>query len=377
MRTSFDCIVLGLGAMGSAAAYHLSRRGESVLGLDAHGRGHTLGSSHGHSRMIRQAYHQAAEYVPLLTRAYELWRDLEKESGRHLLRITGVLTIGPAGSPVIEGAQKNAKRFGLAFEQLSAEELRRRFPFNTSDSFVGFYEPSGGILRPEDCVTAHLALAARHGARLRFSEPVYSWAAGPESVSVHTNRCTYRASRLVVAAGPWSTEVLGAAAALPLSVRRIVNAHFHPQVPGAFVDDRCPAYLWDVPEGHFYGFPDIPGQGVKFGRHDLGETCTPLTIRRTVDQWETDMLRTVLNRYLPGAGGRLKRALTCMYTLTPDRHFVIERHAHHRQVVYVCGCSGHGFKFSPVIGEILADLAISGATDHPIALFSSRRFSSA
>jgi sarcosine oxidase len=324
--------------------------------------------------MFRQAYHEAPEYVPLLRRAYELWRELEAESGKDLLRITGVLTMAPRDRPAIRGALESARLFGLPHEQLTAEDMERRFPFKAVDGFVGFYEPSGGILWPEHCVGAHLDLATRYGAELRFSEPVISWTAQPAVASVKTSRGRYRARRLVIAAGPWSAELLNGTR-IPLSVWRVVNAHFQPRITAAFPPDRCPAFLGDVPEGRYYGFPSLPGQGVKIGRHDTGEVCTPSNIRRTVDRWEVGMLRSTLNRYLPGAGGTLKRTLTCMYTLTPDRHFVIELHSQHPEVVYVCACSGHGFKFSPVIGEILADLAENGSTAHPIGAFSSSRFS--
>ena len=373
---SYDVIVIGLGGMGSAAAYHLARRRRRVLGLDAHPRGHTQGSSHGRSRIIREAYYEAPDYVPLVRRAYALWRELEAESGRSLLTITGGLNVGQADGEFVRGALASARQHGLAHESLTPEEVAARFPaFRLTDALVAVYEPNAGFLAPEDCVGAHLDLAARHGAELRHAEPARAWSADGGEVRVETDRGAYAGERLVIAAGPWADEQL-ADLNLPLSVQRVVNVHFEPTRPELFGPDRCPVHIWEVPEGHYYGIPALPDQGVKFGRHDLGEICTPHTIRREVDPEEIEALRAVLDRYLPGAAGAVKWTLTCMYTNTPDRHFVIDRHPCHERVVYACGFSGHGFKFSSAIGEILADLALDGGTRHPIAFLSAARLQS-
>jgi sarcosine oxidase len=374
MSSAYDAIVLGLGAMGSATAYHLARRGTRVLGLDAHPRGHTQGSSHGRSRIIREAYFEAPEYVPLVQRAYHLWRELEAESGQVLLTLTGGLNLGAPESELVTGALASARQHQLPYEYLNAAEITARFPgFRPPEDAVAVYEPNAGILAPEACVGAHLDLAMRHGAVLQFNEPVRHWSADGAGVRVDTAQGTYQAARLVIAAGPWSAAVL-ADLGLPLTVQRIVNVHFAPAEPDRFAPDRCPIYILSAPEGEYYGFPALPGQGVKFGRHDTGEVCTPATIRRTVDEGEVAALRAVLDRYLPGAGGDALWTLTCMYTNTPDRHFILDRHPAHDQVVYSCGFSGHGFKFSSVIGEVLADLALDGATKHPIGFLSAARF---
>jgi sarcosine oxidase len=373
----YDVIVLGLGGMGSATAYHLARRGRRVLGLDAHPRGHSQGSSHGRSRIIREAYFEAPEYVPLVQRAYALWRELEAESGESLLRITGGLNLGDPDGEHVQGTLASARQHGLQCERLTADDVRRRFPgFRPTDDLVAVYEPNAGYLRPEACVGAHLDLAARHGADLHHAEQVRSLEPDGEGVTVHTAAATYLADRLVITAGPWAGEVLGDASP-PLEVRRIVNVHFEPARPELFGPERCPIYIWDVPEGTYYGIPTLPGEGLKFGRHDIGEVCTPHTIRRDVDAREIEMLRRVLDRYMPGAAGEVKWSLTCMYTLTPDLHFVLDRHPAHPQIVYGCGFSGHGFKFASVIGEVLADLATDGRTDHPIGFLSAARFGAA
>ncbi|HWE62966.1 MAG TPA: N-methyl-L-tryptophan oxidase [Chloroflexota bacterium] len=372
--SSYDVIVLGLGAMGSAAAAHLARRGRRVLGLDAYARGHANGSSHGRSRIIREAYYEAPEYVPLVQRAYALWRALEEETGRDLLTITGGLNLGRPAGELVRGAVHSAQVHGLPYEQLTAAEVTGRFPgFRVPETMVAVYEPHAGFLQPEQCVAAHLDVALRHGAELQHETPVVHWSANGDGVRVETARDSYQAARLVITAGPWASEHL-ANLGLPLQVERIVNVHFEPTRPDLFARERCPIYIWEAPEGSYYGFPALPDQGLKFGRHEGGEICTPQTIRRTVDEGEVAALRRVLDTYMPGAAGAVKWTLTCMYTNTPDRHFILDSHPAYPQVVYGCGFSGHGFKFSSAIGEVLADLALAGTTRHDIGFLSARRF---
>lgn len=367
-------IVAGLGGMGSAAAFHLARGGQRVLGLDAFSRGHTRGSSHGRSRIIREAYYEAPEYVPLVRRAYALWRELEVESGRPLLKITGGLTVGPPDGELVQGVKASAERHGIEIDVLDAAAVTRRFPpYRLPDSLGAVYETNAGILDPEACATAHWDLAIQSGADLRFGEPVEHWNADASGVRVETAQGGYGAARLVITAGAWATELLGASAP-PLRVWRIVNVHFAPKPPERFTPERCPVFIWQVPEGWYYGMPGDESHGVKFGRHDVGERCTPQTVRRTVDEEEAASLQAVLNRYLPGAGARVVGTLTCMYTLTPDRHFVLDRHPAHRNVVYACGFSGHGFKFCTAIGEALASLALERIPPFPIAFLSAQRF---
>ena len=377
MSSSYDVIVVGLGGMGSATAYHLSRRGRRVLGLDAFERGHARGSSHGRSRIIREAYAESPAYVPLVQRAYALWRELEAEAGRPLLRITGGLTIGPAGHAAghaaVTGVIDSARRFNLPYDYLTPAEVAARFPgFRLTDDLVAVYQPNSGFLDPEACVGAHLDLAARHGAELHHAEPARRWAVDGGGVRVETDTAVYQAARVVVTAGPWAGRVL-ADLGLPLTVLRQVNVHFEPTRPELFGPERCPIFGWKVPEGEYYGVPAMPDQGLKFGRHDGGEVCTPETARRQVEPAEIEALRAILDRYMPGAAGAVKWTLTCLYTMTPDHHFVLDRHPEHPQVVYGCGFSGHGFKFASVIGEVMADLAVEGATAHPIGFLSAAR----
>jgi sarcosine oxidase len=374
MSNNYDAIVIGLGAMGSATAAHLARRGSRVLGLDTYGRSHTFGSSHGTSRIIREAYYEAPEYVPLVQRAYTLWRELEEESGRPLLTITGGLALGQRDGTFVDGAIHSATLHKLPYELLSPSELEARFPgFHLPDDMVGVLEPRAGILQPEHCVNAHLDSAARHGADLHHDEQALRWSVEGDGVRVETASGVYTGDRLVITTGPWAAELL-ADLGIPLKVARIVNAHFQSTRPEHFTRDRCPVFLWQVPEGDYYGIPSAPGEPLKLGRHDIGDVCTPHTIRREVTDADIAPLRALLDKYMPGASGPVQRTLTCMYTNTPDAHFVLDRHPEHRQVVYGCGFSGHGFKFSAVIGEVLADLAQTGTTHHDIAFLSAARF---
>lgn len=375
MAASYDVIVVGLGGMGSATAYHLAKDGRRVLGLDMHPRGHTFGSSHGHHRIIREAYFEGPGYVPIVQHAYELWRELEEESGRaNLLTITGGLMIGLPESDVVSGALRSAEAYDLPHERYTASELAEQYPgFQFPEDYVAVYEGNAGFVQPEDSVAAHLDLAASHGAELKFSEEVTGWSADGEGVRVETPDGSYTADALVVTTGPWASELL-ADLNIPLTVRRVVNAHFESARPDLFSADHSPIYIFQVPEGWYYGFPYIPGLGVKIGRHDIGETVTARTIRRDIDDEEIDLLRHVLDSYLPGASGPILSALTCMYTMTPDEDFVIDRHPEHPNVVLGCGFSGHGYKFAAAIGQILADLATDTAPAFDIDFLSLGRF---
>jgi sarcosine oxidase len=370
---SVDVIVVGLGALGSAAAYHLARRGQQVVGLDSYPRNHANGSSHGRTRMIREIA-GVDEYVALLRRTYELWRLLEEESGRPLLRTNGQLTIGPPDDERMAMFIDAAHRHGLAAEELGGSEVGARFPgFELRDDLVALYEPNAGTLALEDCVAAHLDLAAGHGADLRHGVEVVEWHSEGGRVRVETAGGSFSAERLVITVGPWAPEVL-ADLTLPLSVQRIVNVHYQPIEPEKYRPDNCPNFSFHLPDGQYYGVPDSPGHGVKVGGVIDRELCTPETIRREVGEAEIDRYRSVLDRYLPGASGPVLKTLTCMYTLTADGQLIIDSMPGSRNVVYAGGCNGHAFKLAAVLGEVLADLAVDGRTRHDIARFSAARF---
>ena len=376
---SFDTIILGLGGMGSAAAFHLSKRGRRVLGIDQYTSAHSQGSSHGASRIIRQAYYENPAYVPLVQRAYELWVQLERDSGRDLLELTGGLMIGPPGSAVVEGTLASAIEHNLPYQTLDAQELKRRYPlFNPRPDDTAVYELRAGFLRPELCVRAHLEQAATHGADLHFEEVIEEWRAGSSGgVEVTTDRATYVAERLIVAPGAWAAALLPGLQ-VQFDVRRHVMCWFDPPAGiEPFRPDNFPVYLWEVdPQDVFYGFPatDGPAGGVKVAMHSGGDPCTASSIKREISDGDVQELRTHLASFIPPLNGPLLHAATCMYTLTPDEHFVVSLHPDHQQVAIAAGFSGHGFKFTSIVGEILADLATTGRTRHDIALFSPDRF---
>jgi sarcosine oxidase len=376
---SFDVIVIGLGGMGSAAAAQLAARGQRVLGLEQFQPAHAFGSSHGRSRVIRLAYFEHPAYVPLLLRAYELWERLELDSGRSLLTITGGLMIGAPDSDVVSGSLRSAREHGLAHEVLEAAEIRRRFPpFMPQPGEVALYEGRAGVLRPEVAIHAHLERARTGGADLRFDQRVVDWQALPSGgVEVRTLHDRHQAARLVLAVGAWASALFRLPD-LPLEVERQVLFWFDPAGgAGAYAADRFPIYIWDLGEGvQFYGFPaDEVGVKVAFFRTGGKARCTADTVDRTVAPEEVRAMRQALGPRLPAlASGTLVKTVTCMYTLTPDHHFVIGLHPHHPDVVIASPCSGHGYKFASVVGEVLADLAIDGTTGHRIELFSPARF---
>ncbi len=379
----FDDVVVGLGAMGSAAVYQLSRRGRKVLGLEAFTPAHDKGSSHGSSRIIRQAYYEDPSYVPLLFRSYELWERLQADTGSDLLHITGGLMIGAPGSGVVSGSIRSAEEYALEHEILDASEVRRRFPpFILSADEIALYESKAGYLRPEECIRQHLAQASKSGAQLHFEEPMKSWVAqsSGDGVAVTTQSGTYHAKHLILSPGSWAPEIL-APLGLPIAAYRRVMFWFDP-VDGInpFLPERCPIYLWQPAETPiFYGFPASDGRnhGVKVAIHAGNEVCSPDSIDRDIREDDELAIRSVIASRIPTLNGRLIEARTCIYTMTLDEHFVIETHPDYPQVSIAAGFSGHGFKFSSVVGEILADLAVEGRTNHNIALFSHRRFPSA
>ncbi len=356
MPVTYNVIVVGLGAMGSATAYQLARRGIRVLGLDRFTPPHAFGSSHGETRIIREAYFEHPVYVPMVQRAYELWRDLEKKSGTTLLRETGGVMIGKPDSDLVKGARHSAELHGLRHEMLTAGELRRRFPaLHPESDMVAVWESRAGVLFADACITAHLAQARRHGAELRYEEPMLRWEPEEDGVRVLTAKAEYRARQLIVTAGAWISALFPD---LPLRVERQVLFWFEEvSAPEMCRPERCPVHLWQF-DGRrfFYGFPNV-GNGVKVAFHHGGEITTVDSVRREVAPDEVEDIRAAMRRFLPAVNGTLRATTVCAYTNTPDEHFLIDHHSAHPQVLITSACSGHGFKFSPVIGEILADLS--------------------
>jgi sarcosine oxidase len=373
----YDVIILGLGGMGSAAAAHLAARGQRVLGFDQFTPAHDRGSSHGQSRIIRQAYFEDPAYVPLLLRAYELWSDLERSSGVQLYLRTGGLMVGRESSQLVQGSLRSARDHGLSHEMLDAKEMRRRYPATRpSDDEVALFEEPAGILFPEACVTAHLQRAAKFGADLRFETEIASWRTTPGSgISVTTVAGErHEAQHLILCAGAWLAEQ-ASDLELPLRVERNVMHWFEPSSqPELFAPERLPVYIVER-DARFmlYGFPSIGGGGIKAAFHHSEEYTTPRQLDRDVKAQEIERVRTALKQWLPAGGGKHIASVACMYTLTPDEHFLIGPHPREPAVLIAGGFSGHGFKFCGVVGEVLADLVIDGKTHHPIGLFSLQR----
>lgn len=343
--------------MGSAAAWHLTARGHRVIGFDRFHPPHAMGSSTGKTRIIREAYWESPFYVPIVRRAYELWDDLERQSGRHLLTRTGGLVLGAPEGPMVSGAVQSARAHGVPFEELTAADVRRRYPaFRLRDGLVGIVEPRAGVLVPEDSIAAMLEQASRGGGTMHYDEPVQSWTADGNGYVLRTGTGSYRATQIILSAGAWmATELPGIR--LPLSVARQLLFWVEPAGGRAlFAPDRFPIWLWDTPDGRaFYGFPDF-GDGPKVARHHGGPATTADTVRRDVGVEEANEVLEFLRWAMPDHAGPVISSSVCMYTNTPDEHFLIDRHPGHAGVLIASPCSGHGFKFSPAIGEALADM---------------------
>jgi sarcosine oxidase len=362
MHRAYDVIVVGLGAMGSAAAYQLASRGVRVLGIDAHHPPHLHGSHHGESRIIRKAYYEHPAYVPLLERTFALWAELAERSGARLLLKTGGLMIGTEAGELVSGVRASVRAHGLAHEFLSTRAVATRYPlFHLDPAMVAVWEADAGILFPESCIRAFLDGATAAHAALRFSEPVQEWKTTGAGVQVTTTRGVYAAGALVLAAGIGMRDLV-AELRPQLRVERQVFAHFEPAGDRTlFAPTRFSIFCIEEPDGaFFYGFPDLGG-GCKFGRHHDGAIGEPADLTRDVTESDIADLRGFLARRIPAANGTLADSAVCRYTNTPDFHFVIDRHPRLDNVIVASVCSGHGFKFSAVVGEIIADL-VAGTT---------------
>ena len=380
--TAYDAIVIGLGAMGSSAAYNLARRGARVLGIEAFTPGHELGSSGGLTRIIRLAYFEHPDYVPLLRAAWEGWPRLEEEAGDRLRLVTGGVYIGRRGSAVLDGSLRSAREHALDHELMDADESRHRYPaLVVDDDMQTLHEPLAGILFPERCISAHLRLAGRYGAELHFEEHATGWTADGDALIVTTNRGSYSSARLVIAAGAWLPSLVPDLR-LPLAIERSPLFWFEPVAsPELLAPDRLPVWIMELDTEHaFYGFPTLPAidgmaeQGAKVARHHGGRPVDPRTIDREATAADEEVVRGFLERRLPLANGRRLDARVCMYTNTPDYNFILDFHPTDDRVVIASPCSGHGFKFSNVIGQISADLVMEGSTSFDIGFLSFGRF---
>jgi sarcosine oxidase len=370
----WDVIVTGLGAMGSAAVRELARRGLRVLGIDRYEPPHARGSTHGRTRIIREAYFEHPAYVPLVQRAAELWERLGSEVGHDVLVRTGGLMIGPAQGTLVAGARASADRHGLPYELLTPPEVRSRFPALDPDSrMVALHEPRAGVLFPEACVRALLVRALTDGAELTVYDAMLSWRVEGGVVRVATPLGEHVADRLVLTLGPWLPEHLKGVS-VPLVIERQMQHWFEPRENADWCrPDRMPIALWQLPDNDrvFYTLPDF-GDGVKVAIHHEGEPTDPDRVQRTVSDEEDERVRALVARFLPAAAGAIRERAVCLYANTPDGHFLLDRHPAHPEVLIVSACSGHGFKFATVIGEVVAQLVADETPSLDLSLFRNR-----
>ena len=374
---NYDAIVIGVGGMGSAAVYHLARRGLKVLGLEQYDIPHNMGSSHGYSRMIRYTLQEHPSYVPLVRRAYELWHQLENASGERLVVTTGSVRAGPPESPFFLGAKESCDVHNIPYDILTSAELGRRFPgYQLTEDIASIYQADGGFLLPERCIVEHVRAALDAGGEVHGRETVQDWEPLGEGVRVRTDRDTYTANKLVVTAGAWAAKLAPQVAKYAVPERQVLG-WFQPERPELFRPESFPVFGVLAEEGRYYGFPSYSVPGFKIGRsHHLLQQVDPDNMDREVHSEDEEVLRQFVGRYFPLAAGPVLSLKTCIYTNTPDEHFIIDRLPTHPQVSVAAGFSGHGFKFASVIGEIMADLAQHGETTHEISLFKLDRFDS-
>ncbi|HSK06600.1 MAG TPA: N-methyl-L-tryptophan oxidase [Acidimicrobiia bacterium] len=373
---TYDVIVVGVGAMGSAAIHHLARRGLSVLGLEQFDIPNDLGSSHGVNRIFRLAYYEGPGYVPLMRRALDLWLDLETIAGEKLVHVTGSIDAGPADGDVFAGSLESCRIHGLDHEVLDSASLADRFPgYRLPEDTMSVFQPDGGFVLSERCIVAHVVAALANGAEVRARETVRDWQVTSEGgVRVGTDRGAYEATRLVLTAGAWAGGLIPELAALAAPERQVLG-WFQPERPELFAPERFPVFNLAAEEGRYYGFPVFGIPGFKIGRyHHLEETTTPDGVNRVVDGRDERVLRTAVSRYFPDADGPIMTLKTCLFTNSPDEHFIVDSLPGIPQVTLAAGFSGHGFKFASVMGEILADLAQDGHTGHDISMFALSRF---
>ena len=362
---NYDVIVLGTGGVGSAALYHLAKRKVSVLGIDRFPAAHDHGSSHGETRVIRRSYFEHPNYVPLLNRAYNLWHDLEETTEKELLLKTGLIYFGSPHGPVLQGIRRSSEQHALNVEDVSTNDALTQFPqFAAPDDSACLFEPDGGCLLVEDCVASHIEQAVQFGAIHQHSEEIVNWSATDDCCTVTTDRNTYHAAKLVIAGGAWSASLL---AELNLSLK-VIRKHLHWFETGSADyerDNGCPCYFFETEGGYFYGCPGVSNLGLKVAEHTGGEMIDdPLNADRSEDPVDSGRIEDFTTRHLPNLSRRRLQHRTCFYTMTPDEHFIVDRHPKFEAVSFAAGLSGHGFKFTSVLGEMLAQLA----TDEPPAV---------
>ncbi|MDP7673660.1 MAG: N-methyl-L-tryptophan oxidase [Dehalococcoidia bacterium] len=375
MSQEFDCIVIGVGGMGSSTLYNLAKRGRRVLGLEQFDIPHAEGSSHGVNRIIRLAYYEHPSYVPLLRRAYELWSEIESVTGEQLLYKTGSIDTAPSGHEVFEGSLESCLLHDIPHRVLNHAQINEQFPgYQLPPGHMGLFQEDGGFVLSERSIVAYANAAMSAGAEIHAREVVTGWESDQGGVRVFTDRSEYTAERLVITAGAWTSGMIPILDELAVPERQVL-AWLQPLDGSLYTPEVFPVFNAYFDEGRYYGFPVFGIPGFKVGRyHHLEEVIDPDSEIKTVTGEDEAVLRSAVERYFPKANGTTMTLKTCMFTNTPDEHFIVDLLPGNTQVAVAAGFSGHGFKFASVIGEILADLAITGETEHNIDLLKIDRF---
>ena len=375
LSQEFDCIVIGVGGMGSSTLYNLAKRGRRVLGLEQFDIPHAEGSSHGVNRIIRLAYYEHPSYVPLLRRAYELWSEIESVTGEQLLYKTGSIDTAPSGHEVFEGSLESCLLHDIPHRVLNHAQINEEFPgYQLPPGHMGLLQGDGGFVLSERSIVAYANAAMSTGAEIHAREVVSGWEPDQGGVRVFTDRGEYTAERLVITAGAWTSGMVPILDDLAVPERQVL-AWLQPIDGSLYTPEVFPVFNAYFDEGRYYGFPVYGIPGFKVGRyHHLEEVIDPDFAIKTVNSEDEAVLRSAVERYFPKANGTTMTLKTCMFTITPDEHFIVDLLPANSQVAVAAGFSGHGFKFASVIGEILADLAINGETEHNIDLLKIDRF---
>lgn len=370
-----DVIVVGVGGMGSATVYQLAKRGIRVLGLDRFPIPHEMGSSHGLTRIIRLGFHEGPGYVPIGRRAYELWRELQADFGEQILHVTGSVHAGAPGTPGFDDTLASCVAQGVPHEVLTPLEVTAKFPgYQLPQETMAVVQADGGFLVPEKCIEGHVNLARTYGADIHEGEQVLDWEPAGSGVRVRTDRSIYEAGSIVLTAGAWASKLLPRLDGIALPERQVV-AWFHSEEPALFEPDKFPVFIITWGGEEYYGFPSYGIPGYKVGKfHHVGQIANPDDLDRSYRREDELMLREFTEAVFPKAAGPVLKMSTCMFTNSPDKHFILGRDSSYPQVSFAAGFSGHGFKFCSTVGEIMADLAEQGETSHDIGLFDPARF---
>lgn len=370
---SADVVVAGVGGCGASTLHHLARRGVRVVGIDRFPPGHDRGSSHGETRVIRQAYFEHPDYVPLLRRAYDLWHEIQDDTGTALFEQCGLLTVGPGEGEILTGTRHASETYGVPLESVDSKELAHRYPsLCAPDGAEAVWEPLSGYLHVESCVRAYAERAVEQGAELRVGETILDWRRNGDHITVRTDTATYDTDRLILCPGAWASSLLGDLG-LRLEVLR-KTLHWYPRRNAtAGVPEH--AFFFEMPYGLFYGLPSIDGRTVKLAEHSGGTVVVdPLTVDRTLAPADHAGLDRFVTDTVPGLAPTAHHHAVCLYTMTEDGHFLVDRHPAHENVFFAAGFSGHGFKFMSAMGAILAELAVDGRTESPIEFLGVGRF---